>query len=341
MENEPLGDRRPADQQRDRDHDPHVDQRVRRDLAEHERQPDETEPEQHPLEPEQLVGLPLGGAIVAGGVGRAGPMSRRTLRRPAVARHGSIGPRARAAGVAVAPRCREEGTRPHDPDDPVPRAHVGAQRDGPVEPLGGPPGGGEVPAVGEVRVLRRPQRRGPVRHLPAVQVPILGRGRRAVPRRRPGPRPARLKPGEAQYTIWCDDRGFLVEDGVLLRHAGDEFVLTAAEPNLAWFADQVGPRDDVTIEDVSDDWAVLSLQGPRAKSAARRPRQAASRSSPTSSTATAKIGGKAVTVSRTGYTGDLGYEVWCRAEDALPVWDAVWARPAATACCRSGCRRCT
>jgi aminomethyltransferase len=78
--------------------------------------------------------------------------------------------------------------------------------------------------------------------------------------------PRSMKPGEAQYTIWCDDRGFLVEDGVMLRHAADDFVLTAAEPNFAWFADQVGPRDDVVIEDVSDDWAVLSLQGPRATS---------------------------------------------------------------------------
>ena len=50
---------------------------------------------------------------------------------------------------------------------------------------------------------------------------------------------ARWRPGTAQYAIWCDDRGFVVEDGVLLRHAKDEFVLTAAEPNLAYFA---GPR---------------------------------------------------------------------------------------------------
>src|SRR4051794_9676098 len=76
--------------------------------------------------------------------------------------------------------------------------------------------------------------------------------------------PRVLKPGDAQYAIWCDDRGFIVEDGVLLRLAEDEFLLTAAEPNLAWFVDLVRPRDRVTIEDVSDDWAVLSIQGPRA-----------------------------------------------------------------------------
>ena len=136
--------------------------------------------------------------------------------------------------------------------------------------------------------------------------------------------PRALQPGEAQYTIWCDDRGFLVEDGVVLRHGADEFVLTAAEPNLAWFEGLVRPRDQVTIEDVSDDWAVLSIQGPRAL------RVLGSLDNGIEGLAyfahrEAKIGGRKVRVSRTGYTGDLGYEVWCRASDALPVWDAIWA----------------
>ena len=136
------------------------------------------------------------------------------------------------------------------------------------------------------------------------------------------PRP--LAPGEAQYTIWCDDRGFLVEDGVLLRHAADEFVLTAAEPNLAYFSDLVGPRDSVTIEDVSDAWAVLSLQGPRSRSLLAGLDTGIETLGYFGHRA-ARIDGCDVHVSRTGFTGDLGYEVWCRAEDALTVWDAVWA----------------
>jgi aminomethyltransferase len=135
--------------------------------------------------------------------------------------------------------------------------------------------------------------------------------------------PRRLRPGEAHYTVWCDDRGFLLEDGVLLRHADDEFVLTAAEPNLAYFADLVRSRDRLTIEDVSGEWAVLALQGPRSRALlaaldGRIGRLAYFGHGP------ASIGGHAVNVSRTGYTGDLGYEVWCRAEHALDVWDAVW-----------------
>jgi aminomethyltransferase len=135
--------------------------------------------------------------------------------------------------------------------------------------------------------------------------------------------PRTLEPGHGQYAIWCDDRGFVVEDGVLLRHAKDEYVLTAAEPNLAYFQDLVTRRDQVTIEEVSEDWAVLSLQGPRARRilAGLVP---AVEGLPYFGIASGKIGGCQVTISRTGYTGDLGYEVWVKAENALPTWDAIW-----------------
>jgi aminomethyltransferase len=135
--------------------------------------------------------------------------------------------------------------------------------------------------------------------------------------------PRALAPGRAQYTIWCDDRGFVVEDGVLLRHAVDEFVLTAAEPNLAYFRDLVGGRDEVTIEDVSDEWAVLSVQGPRSRRilAGLEP---AIEGLEYFGLTRGKIAGRPATISRTGYTGDLGYEVWVKAADALAAWDAVW-----------------
>ena len=112
------------------------------------------------------------------------------------------------------------------------------------------------------------------------------------------------QPGNAQYTAWCDDRGFVIEDGVILRHATNDFLLTAAEPNLAWFSDLIG-RDDVRIEEVSHDIGVLAIQGPRS-------RDLVSRLVPDAATipyfglATGKIAGASVTVSRTGYSGDLG-----------------------------------
>jgi len=135
------------------------------------------------------------------------------------------------------------------------------------------------------------------------------------------------RPGHAQYTLWCDDRGFVVEDGVILRHADDEFILTAAEPNLAYFrelAETARGAARVTIEEVSDEIAVLAVQGPRSRDllAALDPAVAAL---PYFGLTAAVIAGRPVTISRTGYTGDLGFEVWIGAPDALAVWDAIAA----------------
>ena len=129
-------------------------------------------------------------------------------------------------------------------------------------------------------------------------------------------------PGNAQYTVWCDDRGFVVEDGVILRPGRDEFLLTSAEPNLAYFADLIG-RDQVSIEEVSHDFGVLAIQGPRSRDLLARlvPEVA---TLPFFGLATGTIAGAPVTISRTGYSGDLGYEIWMPSTDALKVWDVLW-----------------
>ncbi len=134
-------------------------------------------------------------------------------------------------------------------------------------------------------------------------------------------------PGRAQYTCWLDDDGFVVEDGVVLhlpqsRPSVNEYLLTSAEPNLAWFADRVG-RLDVRIDEVSDDMGTLALQGPRSRGLlAKLVPQA--ETLPYFGVTAGKIGGAAVTVSRTGFTGDLGYEIWVDAGDGLRVWDELW-----------------
>jgi aminomethyltransferase len=130
------------------------------------------------------------------------------------------------------------------------------------------------------------------------------------------------QPGHAQYTIWCDDRGFVVEDGVILRHGPNDYLLTAAEPNLAYFADLIG-RDKVAIEEVSHDYATLAIQGPRSRDLVAKLVPGAA-TIPYFGLATGKVAGSPVTVSRTGYSGDLGFEIWIETPDALKVWDAVW-----------------
>jgi aminomethyltransferase len=132
----------------------------------------------------------------------------------------------------------------------------------------------------------------------------------------------KCRPGQAHYTLWCDEEGYVVEDGVILRHSDDEFLLSAAEPNLAYVQDLTG-RMSVEIEDVSDQYGALALQGPYA-------REILTQLAPEVEgigyfhLTPAKIGDAAVTISRTGYTGDLGYEIWVGRDDAVKVWDMVF-----------------
>ncbi len=131
------------------------------------------------------------------------------------------------------------------------------------------------------------------------------------------------RPGRAQYTIWCDSDGYVLEDGVIFRHSANEFLLTAAEPNLSFLRSQVGSLE-VDVADVSGDYAMLAVQGPRSRAtlAELAPEVA---ELGYFAHAPAKIAGSEVVVSRTGFTGDLGYELRIPAEAALPALDAVMA----------------
>ncbi len=127
--------------------------------------------------------------------------------------------------------------------------------------------------------------------------------------------------GQAQYTLWCDDRGFVMEDGVVFRHSETDFTLTAARPNLGWFSDLVG-RLDVRLEDVSDDHGILAVQGPRSRTVLSSLMPEAESLGFFEHTQ-ATLADASVRLSRTGYTGDLGFEITVEAEHALPVLDAV------------------
>jgi aminomethyltransferase len=131
------------------------------------------------------------------------------------------------------------------------------------------------------------------------------------------------RPGQAQYTIWCDDRGYVNEDGVVFRYSADEFMLTAAEPNLAYFEDRIG-TDRVEITEITYDLATLAVQGPRSRTILAGLAPEVDRLG-FFDHAPAKIADTAVTISRTGFTGDLGFEIYCDAADAVSVWDAVFA----------------
>ncbi len=131
----------------------------------------------------------------------------------------------------------------------------------------------------------------------------------------------RCRPGQAQYTVWLDDRGFVVEDGVVLRLAPDEYLFSLARPNLAHLRSLIG-YEAVAIEDVSARWGTLAVQGPAARTVLT-PLAPEAAELAYFDLVPAKLAGVPVTVSRTGYTGGLGYEVWVEAPDAVAVWDAV------------------
>jgi aminomethyltransferase len=131
------------------------------------------------------------------------------------------------------------------------------------------------------------------------------------------------RPGRAQYTVWSDDEGYVLVDGVLFRHSDNEFLLTCAEPNVGYLRDLVG-RLQVEIEDVSDQHAILAVQGPRSREILKQVAPEVNEL-PFFGLVNTKIGNAPVTISRTGYTGDLGYEVNIPADDAIRVLDTIIA----------------
>jgi len=129
----------------------------------------------------------------------------------------------------------------------------------------------------------------------------------------------RLQVGQVAYTPWCDAAGKVLDDGTVARLGEDRFRLTSAEPNLRWLEDNALGLD-VSIADVSADIAALSLQGPASRAILEDIPLKYFRLMDW------QVGGIPVAVSRTGYTGDLGYELWVSPSDALKVWDALMKR---------------
>ena len=135
---------------------------------------------------------------------------------------------------------------------------------------------------------------------------------------------ARTQPGQVLYTPWCDGAGKVLDDGTVTRLDGEAFRVTSAEPNLRWFEDNALGLD-VATADVSDSIAALALQGPASRAILGELCDADLARLKYFRMTAAKLRGVPVTITRTGYTGDLGYEIWMDAGDALAVWDALIA----------------
>jgi aminomethyltransferase len=134
----------------------------------------------------------------------------------------------------------------------------------------------------------------------------------------------KLQIGRVAYVCWCDDRGKVVDDGTIARLGAESFRMTAADPTYHWLL-AVGRGLRATIEDSSARLAALALQGPRSRAILREASDADLDALAFFGITRARLDGLEVWVSRTGYTGDLGYEVWVERDGALRVWDAIVA----------------
>jgi aminomethyltransferase len=129
--------------------------------------------------------------------------------------------------------------------------------------------------------------------------------------------------GQVIYTPWCDEHGKVIDDGTVSRLEENIYRWTAADPSLRWFT-QNAVGLDVQIEDISESVAALALQGPTSARLLKVVVEDADIGSlKYFRVTTGRIAGVPVEISRTGYTGDLGYEIWVDADRALNVWDAL------------------
>jgi len=132
----------------------------------------------------------------------------------------------------------------------------------------------------------------------------------------------KLAVGQVCYTPWCDERGKVIDDGTVTRVSEDTFRWTAADPSLRWLR-QNAIGLDVAIDDISEQVAALALQGPTSARLLAAVADADVGGLKYFRMARGTIAGVPVDISRTGYTGDLGYEIWMPWNRAIDVWDAL------------------
>ena len=133
---------------------------------------------------------------------------------------------------------------------------------------------------------------------------------------------AKMTVGQVFYTPWCDERGKVIDDGTVSRLSDTRFRWTAADPSLRWFRQNAAGLN-VSVEDISEELAALALQGPTSARLLRAVSDADIDRLRYFRVTGGVIGGVRVEISRTGYTGDLGYEIWIPVQHAVTVWDAL------------------
>jgi len=133
---------------------------------------------------------------------------------------------------------------------------------------------------------------------------------------------SKCREGQVLYTTWCDDDGKIIDDGTLARIGEDAYRLTAAMPTIDWLQDNALGLE-VEIEDVTHEFGALALQGPTSRDLLQQLTGADLGRLPYFHLLEDEMAGAPVRISRTGYTGDLGFEIFVESRYALQVWDAI------------------
>lgn len=135
----------------------------------------------------------------------------------------------------------------------------------------------------------------------------------------------KMRVGRVSYVLWCTDEGRLIDDGTIFRLSEDEFMLTCGSPCTAWLEKSCFGFNDLSLRDRSDDLAGLSLQGPTSCAVLKKMGLAGIENAKPFEIRHFDFQGTPLMVSRTGFSGDLGYELWPEPESALRLWHALYA----------------
>jgi aminomethyltransferase len=134
----------------------------------------------------------------------------------------------------------------------------------------------------------------------------------------------KLKPDRVAYCVWCNDAGHLIDDGTIFRLGENEYRLCTAERQIDWLLDSaIG--FDVAISEVTEEIAALAVQGPTSCAVLKAAGLAGIEKLKPFEIAQFSLAARPLTVSRTGFTGDLGYELWMAPEAAEAIWDELMA----------------
>lgn len=136
---------------------------------------------------------------------------------------------------------------------------------------------------------------------------------------------SKMKDNRVSYVCWCTDDGRMIDDGTVFKLGPERFMLTSGSPSIAWLRKSQLGFDQVTVVDKSETIAALSFQGPATCEVLQKMGLEGIEQLKPFDIGHFPFKGASLMVSRTGFTGDLGYELWIEPELALDMWDALYA----------------